>query len=218
MITPTGGYIEHTEMRAYYYGVDSDSFFYLGFSFVTRPQPNGVRDDNKYGYKQGFRVKYNDAGGDSTFVRYHSLELSDISSSTVIYTNSPFTSWSGLSVDENKTNGQKILSKQSGVELRVDSGNLISYTTGVGGIGTTSIDAMQLVRVNDNTSTDRIEVTGNHKVSPSTYEWTPFDENESASAYVFKALAINNTLAVNSLTTESRTYPIFRKNQVQGAS
>lgn len=215
MITPTDGYIEHTEMRAYYYGGDSENFFYLGFSLVTRPQPNGVRDDNKYGYNQGFRVKYNDAGGDSSFLRYNILELSEISEATVIATNSPFTSWSGLTVDDNKTNGQKILSKQSGVELRVDSGNLRSYTTGVGGIGTTSIDAIQLVRVNDNTNTNRIEVTGNHKVSPSAYEWTPFDENESASAYVFKALAVNNTLAVNSLTTESRTYPIFRK--VQGS-
>ncbi len=214
MLVPTSGYIKPDEMRAYYFsnedGEDDEDYSFMGFGIISRPQPNGIRDDNQNGYFQGITLKYNDGGGSAGFERVNSLELSDAKSEFYSQNSSPLTSWSSPVTTDNKTNGQKVTTSQSGIDLNLDSGVFNSYATHIGEGSVRSIDALLFNRFADNSNTNRFEMTGNHKVTPSPFEWTPFDENESASAYVMKEIAINNTLAVNMRTKEYRTYPIIR--------
>lgn len=208
-MTPTSGYILPHEMRAHYESSTSDNF-YMGFNMITRPQPNGVRDGSQYGYDQSLRLKYEDAGSTGVMHRNNALKIDGAFAEHQYSSASALDLWSSPESLDSKTNGRMVTSKQSGIDLRVATGTFTSNYTGTSNPFQTSINAISLQRIPDNTNTNHLELTGNYKASPSSYAWTPFDENEAASAYVMKEIVVNNTLVVNTHTSEYRTYPVIR--------
>jgi len=56
------------------------------------------------------------------------------------------------------------------------------------------------------------ELTGLHPVSAGTYDWTPFDENESCNAFAAMSLVCDNTNRVVRETRPAWTVPIYDDN------
>jgi hypothetical protein len=53
------------------------------------------------------------------------------------------------------------------------------------------------------------EVTGVHPVSAGSYDWTPADQNESCSAFIAKAVVVENTNRVARETMPTWSIPLF---------
>jgi hypothetical protein len=97
--------------------------------------------------------------------------------------------------------------------LRVDRGVLLSNHSGTATAYTVGVSAIHLERNPDRSisgGSTYIETTGIKHDTASTYEWTPYDENESCSSFVMKEVVASNTLVINYRSAEARTYPIFR--------
>lgn len=211
-LSPTSGYILPSEMRAHYEVRTGTESRFLALDIINRPQPDGARDDDKYGYLQDVKIKYNDGGGTTSLDRQNQIKFIKARADFEETGSSAVTTWSDFEETDQKTNGSKVVisGTPSGIDLRLEKGIFSSYYTGTGGTFGTSIDAIQIERVPDNLSSNQIETTGAHKDTPDTLEWTPFDENECCSAFIMKELVVTNTQVINANTSESRTYPIFR--------
>lgn len=59
------------------------------------------------------------------------------------------------------------------------------------------------------TGVKEYETTGKHQVTPATYEFTPYDENEACSAYVCKRLAAENCNSLLGKESRLRSTPLL---------
>jgi len=150
-----------------------------------------------------------DAGGTS-YNRYNTLRMKQTSIDDFLSGSGAQDQWSTGIETAGKTDGIKTsIDNNNTIELRVDRGLLLSYFTGVFAADC-EIKALYLERVPDTANAEYVEPTGCFQSSGGAYEWTPFSENEAASSFIFKEVAVHNTLITNAKTSEGRTYPVFR--------
>jgi len=86
----------------------------------------------------------------------------------------------------------------------------LSHYTGDTDSKDCAIQALYVKRIPDDANVEYIETTGVLKTGGGAYEWSPYQENESCSAFIMKEVAVNNTLIANGKTFEWRTYPLVR--------
>ena len=208
-ITFTSGYVPHTDAGWVITGVNT----YYPIAGAVMPQPKGFKDTKEIGYKYIWRSYLEHDGGTGGFTVQSGLNVDE--NSVVGYdTESSGTStsaWRPANNTELYNNGNQVNNATfDGYDFRVWSGEVKVKYEGTATPGSTPIVlAFNSNESPDNSSSDSFEITGNHAATPATYEWTPYDENESCSAFICKRVGSENVNTIHGKSWRSRTIPLF---------
>lgn len=192
----------------------TDTATYVPLGGMIHQQPNGFRDDSLYGYLQNWRVYFQDAGG-SGFSRQAELNIDEgqVIDDFEEVDNNPVDGWQTVAESGEKNNG--IAAMDVPVDKQYDLYTFKAHMrlqyegTKASGTNPPLCLAFQSIEEPDNSSTDIFEETGIHSATPSTYEWTPFNANESCNAYTTRRIAGENTTIMNGKSDRGITTPLF---------
>lgn len=194
----------------------TDSASYIAANGCVYPQPQGIATDQKRGYNVDWDVYFDDHGGTS-FFRSASINLNNgaVRSTQQLLSDSAYSGWTGPGALDQKNNGSTSMSVPTNkqYEFYTWSGNASAYYTGVPvstpGTIPPRVMALRVADSPDTTLSGDIESTGKHDTTPRPNAWTPFDSNESCSAFVCRKIAAENTNALNINSQRSQTLPVF---------
>jgi hypothetical protein len=200
------GFVPNTAL----YG--STSGYQFSFGGIVHNQPVNWRESvNRRGYDVSMRVWIADDSGTglrdvqvSTTINDAECQLNVIGPTTDAYKHAWYTS---------STNGNV-----SGVQQPDlgDSATTVKAQYGISeSFSSASVELRMMYLESDNSvepTEDFFEVTGIHDPSGLTNAWTPFDENETCSAFAMKTLVCHNTNRVTKETKPAYTIPLFDDN------
>lgn len=190
----------------------TDTATYIPVSGCVYPQPDGLKETDNLGYKVNWRVHNLDAGG-SSFVRNHLLNIENkqVFDEISVSGDSVVDDWSTVSDTGEYNNGS--------YTMHVPNNKQYDFATWLGSIavdydGTKNqpagefpprVMAMNIADDRDSSYSGIFETTGKHSPTPVANAWTPFDSNESCSAYICKKVHAENMNILNSNSSRSRT-------------
>lgn len=209
-ISPTAGSM--TQDNSGWEITDSDTYIPIGG--VVHQQPDGFRSDSQYGYLQNWRIYFQDAGG-TAYSRTAELDIDNKQVTDTIEqtTDSPVNAWQLESESGQKSNGKFAMTVP--IDKQYDfstwKAHIKVFYEGTKAASTNPPLALafQSIEDPDAGSSDIFEETGLHSASPATYEWTPYMENESCSAYLTRRIAGKNTTIMNGKSDRGIPTPLY---------